>query len=330
MQKKTTYTFDYPQMLEYEKYQMENYWLPDEINAEKDSHELRTGLTDAEYHGVLITLKLFTLYETVVGKEYWLNRFMKMFPRPEFERVAAVNGMVELNIHAPFYNKVNEILRLNTDEFYESYVNDEVLNDRMKFVEECVVSENDLLSLAVFSMIEGAVLYSSFAFLMHFQANGKNKIAAINAGLAFSAVDENTHSMAGATAFRIAITECLNDNILTQDQVDKLKFDIIKSARQIKEHEFRIIEMIFEKGEIEGCKEKDIKTFVKSRINLCLNNLGIESIYEIKENPISQWFYNMNNTLVVHDFFSNLGSQYNRNWSETGFVVDSDTYNFKG
>lgn len=143
-------------------------------------------------------------------------------------------------------------------------------------------------------------------------------------------VTGNCHSVAGAEAFRIAINECLEDNILTQDDINNLKSDIIKSGKQIKEHEFRIIEMIFEKGEISGFKEKDIKTFVKSRINLCLNNLGIDSIYEIKDNPIAEWFYSMNNTLVVHDFFSSLGNQYNRNWSEGSFVVESNTYNFKG
>ena len=330
MQTKTTYTFDYPEMLQYEKMQMENYWLPSEVKLENCTHELRTGLTDSEYHGVLTTLKLFTLYETHVGKDYWLNRYMKMFPRPEFERIASINGMVELNIHAPFYNEVNEILRLNTDEFYKSYVNDVALKERMEFIEDCITSDNDLLSLAIFSMIEGAVLYSNFAYLLHFQANGKNKLANLCSGIGFSVVDENYHSIAGAATFRIAITECVEDNILTESEIVELKNNIIKSAKLIKDHEFRIIDMIFEKGEIEGFKEKDIKNFVKSRINLCLNNLGIDSIYDIKENPIAQWFYNTNNTLVVHDFFNSLGNQYNRNWSDTNFIVEENTYNFIG
>ena len=331
MQKKTTYTLnDYPFMLDFEQMQMENYWLPNEVRVENDTHQLKTGLTPTEYHGVLTTLKLFVLYELNVGLDFWLNKYMRSFPRPEFQRVAAVNGMVEINIHAPFYNKVNEILRLNTDEFYDSYTKDPVLNDRMKFIDKIVASKDTLLSLATFSIIEGAVLYSSFAFLKHFQVNGKNKLGAIVSGIDFSVRDENIHSLAGSATFITAVTECLDGGILTQDEVDVLYSDVVKSAKLLKEHEFRIVEMIFEKGNIDGINEKDMKTFVKSRINLCLNNLGISSIYDIKDNPVGAWFYDNINMPTSHDFFVNLGSQYNRNYSEVEFVVERDKYSFKG
>lgn len=330
MQRKSTYTFDYPEILQYEKLQMENFWLPGEPRAENDTHELRTGLTDTEYHGVITTLKLFTLYEIQVGNEYWLGRYKRMFPRPEFDRIASVNGMVELNIHAPFYNKVNEILRLNTDEFYESYAKDPILNDRMQYIEDMVNSENDLLSLASFSLIEGAVLYSNFAFLKHFQVNGKNKLSSIVSGINFSLRDENFHSLAGAHTFRIAVAECVEEGILSSDEVLELRKSIVQTAKDLKEHEYRIIEMIFSKGKIDGISERDMKTFIKSRLNLCLNNLGIDSIYDITDNPIAKWFYDNINMPTIHDFFNALGSQYHRDWAAADFVVARDTYNFVG
>lgn len=330
MQRKTTYTFDYPEILEYEKLQMDNFWLPGEPRAENDTHELRTGLTETEYHGVITTLKLFTLYEVQVGNEYWAGRFKRMFPRPEFDRVASVNSMVELNIHAPFYNKVNEILRLNTDEFYESYAQDPILNERMDYIEKVVTSPNDLLSLASFSLIEGAILYSNFAFLKHFQVNGKNKLSSIVSGINFSLRDENFHSLAGAHSFRIAVNECIDEKILTQEQVQELRQEIVKSAKELLSHENRIIEMIFAKGKIDGITERDMKTFVKSRINLCLNNLGIDSIFDIKDNPIAKWFYDNINMPTIHDFFNALGSQYHRDFAAADFVVKRDTYNFVG
>jgi len=330
MQHHSTYTFEYPEMLKYEQMQMENFWLPSEPRPENDTHELRTGLTDTEYHGVITTLKLFTLYEIHVGVEYWLGRYMRMFPRPEFNRVASVNGMVELNIHAPFYNEVNVILRLNTDEFYESYTQDPVLNERMEYIKKLISGKNDLLSLACFSLIEGAVLYSNFAFLKHFQVNGKNKLSSIVSGINFSLRDENIHSLAGATSFRIAVGECIDEGILTEEEVLELRQSIVQAAKDLKAHEFRIVEMIFAKGTIEGIKEKDMKTFIKSRLNLCLNNLGIDSIYEINENPIAKWFYDNISMPTIHDFFNALGSQYHRNWAETDFKVKCETYNFVG
>lgn len=331
MQPKKAYTFDYPVMLEFEKKQLDNFWQPNEPKIEKDLHTLKTGLTPEEYHGVVTVLKLFTLYEVAAGEDYWLGRFKRMFPRPEYRRVAAINGMTELNIHAPFYNKTNEILNLNTDDFYTSYVNDPVLKARMDFIDDMISSDDDLLSLAGFSMIEGAVLYSSFSFLKHFQVNGKNKLGGLVAGIDFSVRDENIHSLAGATAFQIAVMECITDGIITDDEHGELKERIYEIAHTLTEHEIRIIEMIFSKGPITGISESDMITFVKSRINVCLENLGLLPIHVItEENPIAKWFYSNITMPTIHDFFVNLGSQYNRNWSETAFVVEKNKYKFNG
>lgn len=106
---------------------------------------------------------MFTLYELVAGRDYWLGRVLRRFPRPDVERMAATFGF--LNWLFTLRSTINEALMINTDEFYLSYVDDPLLKERMDFVEELVKSKSDLMSLGAFSMIEGAVLYSSFAFL---------------------------------------------------------------------------------------------------------------------------------------------------------------------
>ena len=185
------YIFEYPEMLKHEKLQMESFWLPSEPKIENEVHEILTGLEESEYHGTITVLKLFTEYERRVGGDYWSGRFKRMFPRPEFERVAIVNAMTEINIHAPFYNQINELLRLDTIEFYNSYKNVKSMADRMEFIGKLITSKNDMLSLAAFTMVEGAVLYSNFAYLKHFQAKGKNKLKRIVSGIDFSVRDEN-------------------------------------------------------------------------------------------------------------------------------------------
>ena len=88
LQPKSTYTFDYPWAVEAAKTQMDIFWHPDEIDVEKDLHELKTNFTEAERHGVITTLKLFTLYELVVGNEYWGGKIKRNFKRPDIERMA--------------------------------------------------------------------------------------------------------------------------------------------------------------------------------------------------------------------------------------------------
>lgn len=308
-QKKTAYVFDYPAAAKFAETQMDVYWLPTEIAVEKDVQDLRANMTTAESHGVITVLKLFTLYELIVGNEYWGEKIKKAFPRPDIEFMATTFGFVEIGIHARFYNRINEAMMLNTEDFYNSYVTDPVLSERIQFVNSVADDTSNLpLAVAAFSMLEGAVLYSSFAFLKHFQSDGKNKLVNVCRGINFSVRDENLHATAGAWLFNTLVSELE----LSEEARTGLNEQIIEVAHKIAVHEDRIIDMIFEKGEIEGISAEDLRTFVRSRINLCLENLGVERVFSVQENPIAEWFYNGINSYQLHDFFTGVGSEYNR------------------
>ena len=314
--RKFTPTYDYPTAVEAAEAQGDIFWLPTEPKVEKDLHCIKTELSPAQLHGVMTTLKLFTLYEQVAGNEYWAGRFKRMFPRPDFLRMAIAFANMEINVHGPFYQRVDELLGLNTDEFYSSFVDDPELKSRMDFLDDVVSSKDDLVSVGVFSMVEGAILYSSFAFLMSFQANGNNQLANIHAGLTFSVKDENLHSEGGAWAFRTLLKE---KEEAGWNNHEELYQEINFAAENIYKHESAIIDKIFEVGEIRGITASDLRIFVKSRINLVLKQLGMEEMFLVEANPIADWFYKMIGGDIQHDFFAKIGSSYNRNWSRTGF-----------
>ena len=323
LEPKTTYTVDYPTAIEFAKQQAEIFWLPDEIEVEKDLHDLKTNFTEAEYHGVISTLKLFTIYELSVGNDYWQNYVGKIFQRPDIQRMATTFAFMEIGVHAPFYAKLNEVLGLDTDEFYESYKEDVVLANRMAWIgkrtEKRDTVYNILKSVGVFSMIEGAVLYSSFAFLKHFNSAGKNKLININAGINFSAIDETLHSQAGAWLFRTLLQEATADGQVTDIFLEELTKELEDTTKVILEHESIIIDKIFEKGNIKGMTENQLKHFVESRLDICLKNLGFKGIFKPSYNPIAEWFYKDLESSTLHDFFSSTGSDYNRNWNEGNF-----------
>lgn len=314
-----TYIFHYPEATVFTDKQNGVFWLADEIKVEKDKQDLMVNMTESEKHGVITTLKLFTKYELVVGNEFWGNVITKRYPRPEVEKMARCFSFFETNVHAPFYAKINEVLGLATEEFYTSYINDPVLNDRMEFINSIVMHKNELLSLAGFSMIEGAVLYSSFAFLKHFQSEGKNKLMNLVRGINFSVRDENLHAEAGAWLFKTLKNEIIEAD--SEDwQLQNLENDINDMARTIYDHECRIIDMIFEKGDIDGITITQMKRFIESRINLCLKNLGIKKLFDVGYNPIKEWFYRGINQYQANDFFSGVGASYSRGWSESEFT----------
>ena len=320
---KSEYITDYPVAIEFAKQQAEIIWFPDEIEVEKDLHDLKTNCTQAEYHGVISTLKLFTLYELNVGNDYWQNYVSKVFPRPDIQRMAATFSFMELGVHAPFYNKINEVLGLDNEEFYNSYKEDEVLANRMAWIGKRTEKRDtvyDILkSVGIFSMIEGAILYSSFAFLKHFNSAGKNKLINVNAGINFSAIDETLHSQAGAWLFRTLLDEAFADDEISLDDMERLSNELEDTARVILEHESIIIDKIFEKGSIKGITENQLKHFVESRLDICLENLGFKGIFKPNYNPISKWFYKDLESSTLHDFFSSTGNDYNRNWVEAKF-----------
>jgi len=299
------------------KDQLSIFWLPDEPKVEKDIQDILINMTEAEKHGVLTVLKLFSLYEVKAGEEYWGNRFNKIFPnRIEYIKMANAFSFFETNVHLPFYNRINELLHVNTDEYYQSYINDPILSERMKFIDLIVGSSDDLYSLGAFSMVEGVILYSSFAFLKHFQSKGKNKLLNVVRGINFSVRDENLHSMGGAYAFK---EKMQSENLLPEDK-EKIKNVLFATAETLKQHEFRIIDMIFEKGNIDGITDVQLKHFVESRVNLVLKQLGLPNLYQVTYNPISDWFYDGINGFQYNDFFSGIGASYSRDWSEGEFI----------
>jgi ribonucleotide reductase beta subunit family protein with ferritin-like domain len=323
---KSTYTIDYPQSIEYVENQMDAFWLPTEIEVEKDLHDLKTNFTEAESHGVITTLKLFTLYELIVGDEYWNNVVGHFFQRPDIQRMASCFSFFELNVHAPFYDKLNKVLGLSTDEFYNSYAKDPILKERISWIGKKLekIDKNNpislLKSIGTFSMVEGAILYSSFAFLKHFQAEGKNKLINVNAGINFSVKDENLHSEAGAWLFRTLLQESKEEGSISENNLKGLEVFFQETVQEVYEHECRIIEMIFEKGPIKGITDLQLKNFVESRLDLCLENLGYEKYFKPTYNPIAKWFYKNIGMGQLHDFFYKQGNQYTRDWVETKFV----------
>lgn len=314
MQQHLVPVYEDKQVIEFAEKQLSIFWLPDEIKVEKDVQDVLTNFTEAEKHAVVETLRLFSIYETHVGDEWWSGRFKGMFNSADWHRMASVFSMFELAVHAPFYNKINELLYINTPEFYQSYQKDQALADRVEHIGHIIDTSDDAVALGGFCMVEGVILYSSFAFLKHYQSQGKNKLMNVVRGINFSVRDEALHAKATAYAFRVKTKN------YTKEQLNQVKSIIQSVAEVLLDHEKAIIAKMFSKGKIDGITAHQLENFVKSRINECFKDLGFGKVYDVKNNSIASWFYKGINDYQFNDFFSGQGNQYNRNWDETGFV----------
>jgi ribonucleoside-diphosphate reductase beta chain len=326
-----SYVVRYPQFVKLANTQFDDCrWTAEEIAVEKDKQDMLVNVSVGARHATTTGLKLFTRYEMFAGKEYWLNRVMKAFPRPEVERMAAVFGAFELHVHAPFYNKLNEVLGLDTDEFYTSYVDDPVLNSRVKFLDDLVDSKDDLLSVSVFSVLEGAILFTLFGYFKSYQSRGNNQIGNTVRGIDQSVVDEGLHATAGAVLVRTALDEM--EAINTPEDFaayrKQLGENIRAAALTLYEHEAHIADMLEEKGDVgTGWNARDSRAFTKSRINVCVTELGFDPVFtaeEIGDNPIAEWFYGGIQKFQLNDFFVGKGREYTSQWVESEFEWDED------
>jgi ribonucleotide reductase beta subunit family protein with ferritin-like domain len=118
-------------------------------------------------------------------------------------------------------------------------------------------------------------------------------------GINFSLRDENLHALASAYAFKVKAKNAG----LNAEQWESLKCKITTAALKIFEHEDEIIDMVFEKGTQDGITAKQLKNFVKSRINECFKQLGFQPPFEVTYDPISEWFYKAINDYTFNDFF---------------------------
>lgn len=309
----------YPQAEYFTILQQKNFWFADEVNVEKDIQYVLTELDENSKHGILETLKLFTIYETKVDC-FWGEVVKNMFPDPEIKTMATYFSGIELGIHRIAYNKLNKLLNLYNDEFYNSYKQSNYLVERINFLDKYTVAGSNLEQLAVLCLAEGVVLFSNFAFLMSFRANGFNLLPNVGNVIKFSAKDEDLHCKASSWLFTTLRKEMLDLNISDDDIEDKIH----EMAKIIQEHEFKIIESIFSRGSIPTIKKEDLQNFILSRIDVCLVRMGFKPIHNVKDCKVSAWFDKIIGNTQNNDFFAGQGASYSR-----GFIQDNFKWNNK-
>lgn len=313
-----SYTRHYPILVELANKQLEEQlWFSSEMIVELDKMQLLYELSPDQLHAVKTVLQLFLRYELIVGEEFWNSLVIKEFPRPEVKLAASVVGMTELAIHSEFYNQINTVLGMDTDEDYLAYTNDPELKARVDWLDSVLKGEDKVLATIIFSLTETALLFSSFAILKSFQSNGYNLIPVIARGANQSAIDEDLH---GCISAEIINTRYVELRAHLKDDVVRVK-EIYKAVQYAYEHESRIIDMAILKDSFNGVPKQEYKEFVKLRLNLYLARIGLDPAFVVGECGMTEWFENNTYAYKVIDFFSaGMGQEYESGWDEKKFT----------
>ena len=301
--------------------QAQAFWLHTEIPMQGDIKDWNENLTKEEKHLVGNILLGFAQTECAVS-DYWTGMVTKWFPKHEIKQMAMMFGSQE-TIHATAYSYLNESLGL---EDFEAFLHEPAIAEKFEYLTAVSAhwTPEDLRtnpkarqevarSLAIFSAFaEGVSLYSSFAVLYSFQM--RNMLKGIGQQMKWSVRDESLHSKMGCQLFRHMCDEY-------PELLEEVKDDVIKAAQYMVEMEHSFIDKMFEMGDLENLKSKDLKEFISKRANEKLGELGYNVIpgggdfhfeYNDKKASNLDWFYNITGGVTHTDFFAVRPTDYSK------------------
>ena len=295
--------FEYDKAYKYWELQQQSHWLHLEVSMASDINDWKLNLTDTEKSVVGHILKGFTQSEVFI-QEYWGQMVGKWFKKPEIQMMAATFSAFE-SIHAVSYAYLNQSLGL---EDFDAFLHEPTAKAKIdRLITTKGKSKEEIArSLAIFSAFnEGVNLFASFAVLLNFSRF--NKLKGVGQIIAFSIKDESLHSEAGCWLFRTLVDEF--SDIMT----DELKKDLYDAARTTVELEDAFISKAFEKGEIQGINEQDLKSFIRFRTNTKLGDLGLKKIWKNVDKEALErmaWFDVLSSGTSHADFFASRVDSY--------------------
>jgi len=304
--------YRYPTANEIRKKQQDIFWTEQEIPVEKDIHDYRQNMDKYQYNLSSITLDLFVEIEQKVG-EVW-ETIASWFPHSEIEGACIQIASMEKSVHAFFYQKMSDEMNIDPETTARNQQQISVLKSKLEMLNNITsnLSINKPLSLATVSMIEQVLLFSNFAMLKSFQANGHNLITNTITGVDFVVQDETLHGIFAAYLHNTYIEEFGNEF-----PMKKHEENVNKVVQEIINHEDNVIDFVFTGTKnINDITPEQLKIFIRSRVNETLLGLRFKKMFEINEsdNKIAEWFYKGANSIKMHDFFVSGTSSYRRSW----------------
>lgn len=306
----------YPIAKELMEKQQNISWFAQEIDVEGDIHDYRHNMSSEQFALVSTTLQLFVETEQVVG-DIW-GIIASWFPHSEIEGACTQIEAMEKSVHAFFYQKMSDELNIDPETIAHNQKVIEELNSKlttlktiMHNAKKATLPQERTLVLFTVSIIEQVVLFSNFAMLKSFRANGNSLIPNTVTGVNFVTADESIHGVLASYLFN----EYMKEN--------KLQINISSIEEIIKEvltREDAVIDYLFtdDTMKINGIDRVDLKLFIRERVNFVCREMNLpEYLPDITISKISEWFFQGINAISIHDFFVSGTSQYSRNWSST-------------
>ncbi|MHB8098106.1 MAG: ribonucleotide-diphosphate reductase subunit beta [Sulfuricurvum sp.] len=308
----------YPEAKDIMEEQQDKTWSAQEIPVEDDKHDYLSVMSIPQRRLTDTTLQLFVEIEQRVG-DVW-EVIASWFPHSEIEGTCIEIARMEKSVHAFFYQKMSDVLNIDPADVVVQQQAVKVLRNKLVLLENITsnLGQNKGLTLFTVAAIEQVLLFSNFAMLKSFKANGNNLIKKTLTGVDYVIQDEQLHGVFATYLHNTYMTEKANIGIQFPRH-EELCRNVIN---EIVRHEDAVIDYVYEGIQsINDITPEQLKVFIRSRANILLTDMNFTPEYELVNlaNPISTWFYRGIKSIKVHDFFAASTTQYRKNWKLDNF-----------
>jgi len=283
--------FEYPEVLQFVEAINKSFWVHSEVDFTADIQDFKIKLNEVEKE--VLKRSLLSISQVEVGvKTFWGNLYT-YFPKPEFNGLGVTLGENEFR-HSEAYSRLLEVLGYN-DEFIQ-LLDIPVFNERVEFINNHLMT-NDIISKLIFFtiVIENTSLFSQFANILSF-TRFKGYMKNTSNIIAWTSIDEQTHANVGIFL--------LNK---IQEENHKINFEFVKeSVQNYMVEEEKLLDWIYEKGELDFFTKKDMLNFMKFRIDESLVKMNLPKIFNINDKDYKpmKWFEEEIFANSLDDFFA--------------------------
>jgi ribonucleoside-diphosphate reductase beta chain len=301
--------YEYPSLLAYKDAIRHSYWIHTEFNFTTDIDDFKTKISDNEREVIKRSMLAIAQIEVSV-KTFWADLYKRM-PITEIGDVGMTFAESEVR-HKDAYAQLLLILGLEKE--FEHVIEIPAIKDRIayltKYLDGTRSRDNKMYtkSVLLFSLfIEHVSLFSQFYIMMSFNKE-KNLFKGISNVVEATSKEEEIHGNFGSELINIIKEE-------NPEWFDEEFERLIDSAcNKAYVAECKILDWIFEKGELDFLSKENIKHFIKNRFNNSLNRIGMKSIFEVDFTEIekSLWFDVEILSTKEGDFFYKKSIDYNK------------------
>lgn len=301
--------YEYPQLLAYKDAIRHSYWIHTEFNFTTDIDDFKTKISRSEREVIKRSMLAIAQIEVNV-KTFWADLYKRM-PITEIGDVGMTFAESEVR-HKDAYAQLLRILGLEKE--FKNLVEIPAIKDRIAYLTKYLDgtrSRDDKMytkSVLLFSLfIEHVSLFSQFLIMMSFNKE-KNLFKGISNVVEATSKEEEIHGNFGSELINIIKKE-------NPEWFDAEFENLIDSAcKKAYEAEVKILDWIFEKGELSFLSKDTIKSFIQNRFNNSLARIGMKPVFEVDFSEIEKtlWFDVEITATKEGDFFYKKSVDYNK------------------